>query len=58
MATSDNESLWRFRVVIFDSDDSSIFDVWVSSKDSLELSWRHLPAAHCDLINQYFIELD
>lgn len=58
MATSDNESLWRFRVVIFDSDDSSIFDVRVRSKDALELSRRHLPAAHCDLVNQNFIELD
>lgn len=56
LTISDNKSLWCFRVVVFDSDDGSVYDVWVSSKNSFELSRRNLPAAHCDLVNELFFE--
>lgn len=41
---------------MLDSDDSSIYDKWVSPKYSFELSWRNLPAAHYELLNNLFTQ--
>lgn len=30
LAISDNKSLWCLSVVVFNSDDGSVYDVWVS----------------------------